>query len=70
MANALESEDSSSSGATDAAPSSGLRMGVIAMASLLVGGLAAVLWYRNTINKLHQAEERQVNTDFGILEED
>jgi hypothetical protein len=70
MASSFESGDSSPSSAIDGPPSSSLRAGAITVASLLVGGLAAVLWYRNTLNKLHQAEGNEKNTEFGISEEE
>ncbi|MGA2809084.1 MAG: hypothetical protein ABSE87_13200 [Terracidiphilus sp.] len=33
-----------------------LKVGVVAAASVLVGGLAAAWWYRKTLTKLNQAE--------------
>jgi hypothetical protein len=70
MTNSLESSTSSTSQAEDAQPSGWLKLGVVAAASVLVGGLAAVWWYRNTLTKLHQTEETASNPDFGIPEDD
>jgi hypothetical protein len=36
-----------------------LRVGVMAAASALAGGLAAVWWYRHTLAKLQTADEAQ-----------
>ena len=65
--NPLESEASSS------APASGtavfpawIKVGAIAAASALAGGLAAAWFYRKTLNTLRQAESETLNSDFGI----
>jgi hypothetical protein len=70
MTNPLESESSSTPG--NAAPTSpGLvRLGVVAAASVLAGGLAAAWWYRKTLSKLRQAEEKHINPNFGIPEDE
>jgi hypothetical protein len=47
-----------------------LKVGVIAGASALVGGLAAAWWYRNTLKKLNQTSENPPNTQFGMQEDD
>lgn len=47
-------------------PPAWLKLGVIAAASALAGGLAAAWWYRNTLAKLQQAEETHGNPDFRI----
>jgi hypothetical protein len=70
MINSLESSASSTS-QTAAAPSAGwVKLGFIAAASALAGGLAAAWWYRNTLKKLHQADERPSNPHFGIPKDD
>jgi hypothetical protein len=42
-----------------------LKVGVIAAASVLAGGLAAAWWYRETLTKLHQTEAGPANPEFG-----
>jgi hypothetical protein len=48
----------------------GVKLGTIAAASVLAGGLAAAWWYRNTLKKLHQVDERSSNPHFGIPKDD
>ncbi len=43
-----------------------IKLGLIATASAFAGGLAAAWWYRNTLKKLHEAEDQRSNPDFGI----
>jgi hypothetical protein len=43
---------------------------LIATASAFAGGLAAAWWYRNTLKKLHEAEDQPSNPHFGILDDD
>jgi len=66
----LES-DSSTVPPTKATQSTGwIKLGLIATASAFAGGLAAAWWYRNTLKKLHEAEEQPSNPDFGISGDD
>jgi hypothetical protein len=44
------------SAVADARPRGWFRMGVLAMASALAGGVAAAWYYRNTLARLRQAE--------------
>jgi hypothetical protein len=67
--NLLESAGSTESSATDASRPAWIKVGVIAAASALAGGLAAAWFYRNTLNKLRQAESDPENSDFGIQKE-
>ena len=70
MANDLESSGSSTP-VDKGHPSSGrLNLAFVAAASALAGGLAAAWWYRKTITKLRQADERPLNPEFGIPEDD
>jgi hypothetical protein len=46
-----------------------IKVGTIAAASALAGGLAAAWFYRNTLNKLRQAESNTENSDFGMQKE-
>jgi hypothetical protein len=45
-----------------------LKVGTVAVASLLAGGLIAAWWYRKTLLKLRKAEEEAQNPHFGIPE--
>jgi len=69
MTNPLESGASSGS-AAPASRTRWLKMGAIATASALAGGLAAAWWYRNTVNRLRQADESPANPHFGIPGDD
>jgi hypothetical protein len=42
------------------------KMGAVAVASALLGGIAAVWWYRKTVMKLHETGESSNNPQFGI----
>jgi hypothetical protein len=42
-----------------------LKVGVVAAASALAGGLAAAWWYRKTLKTLRQTEEIGTNPQFG-----
>jgi hypothetical protein len=66
VTNSFESETSSTKQPTDPHSGGWLRLGVIAAASALAGGVAAAWWYRNTLQKLRQAEERPTNPEYGI----
>jgi hypothetical protein len=43
-------------------------VGIVAVGSLLAGGLIAAWWYRNTLLKLRKAEVEPQNPHFGIPE--
>jgi len=43
-----------------------LKLGAVAVASALLGGIAAAWWYRKTIQKLHETGECTNNPHFGI----
>ena len=43
-----------------------LRLGAVAVASALIGGIAAAWWYRKTIQKFHETGENTGNPHFGI----
>ncbi|MDE3186561.1 MAG: hypothetical protein KGM96_03425 [Acidobacteriota bacterium] len=56
---------------TDNPPPSGwLRMGVVAAASALAGGLAAAWFYRKTLTRLRQAEIEAADSNYSIAEDD
>jgi hypothetical protein len=62
----LESAQSTESPASNERLPPWIKLGVIAAASALAGGLAAAWFYRNTLNKLRQAESNLENSDFRI----
>jgi hypothetical protein len=70
MANHMESSTSSNS--QDAGPASPgwLKLGFVAAASVLAGGLAAAWWYRKAVTQLRQAEEKSTDSHFGISGDD
>jgi hypothetical protein len=70
MTSSLESEKSQASNPAVPSPPSWLKLGIVAAASVLAGGLAAAWWYRKALTSLHQAEENPANPQFGISEDD
>jgi len=64
MANDLESDASSQLAAVSPQSPDWLKLGVVAAASALAGGVAAAWWYRKTLSKLRQAEDFSHNSDF------
>ncbi|MGD0522749.1 MAG: hypothetical protein ABSA48_15945 [Terracidiphilus sp.] len=70
MTKSFESSTSSDARAATGEPSGWLKLGVIAAASALAGGLAAAWWYRNTVKRLRQADEIPSHLHFGIHEDD
>ena len=65
----LESARSTEPSASDGSLPAWIKVGAVAAASALAGGLAAAWFYRNTLNKLRQAESNPENSDFGIQKE-
>jgi hypothetical protein len=45
------------------------KVGVVAAATALAGGLAAAWWYRKTLARLHEAEDSTGDTHFKILDD-
>lgn len=43
-----------------------LKVGAVAAASAILGGVAAAWWYRKTITTLHETGENGNNPHFGI----
>jgi hypothetical protein len=70
MADDLESIVSRTKDAVPAQSSKWVKLGVLAAASALAGGVAAAWWYRKTLIKLRQVEEASHNTGFRIPEEE
>lgn len=46
-----------------------IKVGVVAVASALAGGLAAAWWYRKTLASLQEAEKAGDTPHFRILDE-
>ncbi|HTX76044.1 MAG TPA: hypothetical protein VMD29_07565 [Terracidiphilus sp.] len=46
-----------------------IKIGAIAAASVVAGGLAATWFYRKTLSRLHQAEQTPKDSNSGIDEE-
>jgi hypothetical protein len=70
MTNSLDSSGSSTPRATDPPSPSRVNLALVAAASALAGGLAAAWWYRKTLRKLRQEDEKALNPHFGIPEDD
>ena len=51
---------------TNSSSSEWARVGFVAVASALAGGLAAAWWYRKTLKTLRRSEETDPNPEFGI----
>jgi hypothetical protein len=66
----VESYTSAAQEAAPAQPSAWLKLGLVAAASVLAGGVAAAWWYRKTLTKLREAEENSHNLDFRTPRED
>lgn len=47
-----------------------IKVGAIAAASALAGGLAAAWYYRKTLDRLREAESLNENPDFDIPEDE
>jgi hypothetical protein len=70
MTNSSESDTSSTPEAPAPQPSGWLKLGAVAAASALAGGIAAAWWYRKTLTKLRQTDENLQNPHFGIPPDD
>lgn len=53
-----------------AEPSGWMKIGLVAIASVVLGGMATVWWYRKTLIRLRQAGESATNSQFGISDSD
>jgi hypothetical protein len=65
----LDSDHSSVDAAPVEQPSGWIRVGAVAAASALLGGLAAAWWYRKTLKKLRESGESAENPEFGISDD-
>ena len=70
MATSLKSATSCISQSATAEPSRWVKLGIVAAASALVGGVAAAWWYRKTLTKLLHAEEGPSISHFGTPGDD
>ena len=65
MTSPSELERSDQNEAPGKTPATWLRLGLVAGASAVAGGVAAAWWYRKTLAKLRQAEENATSPCFG-----
>jgi|WetSurMetagenome_2_1015567.scaffolds.fasta_scaffold753331_2 hypothetical protein len=70
MEDHLESSTYRSERTEDSHPSGWLKLGVVAAASALAGGLAAAWFYRKTLAQLREAEDDPANSAYSIAEDD
>jgi hypothetical protein len=70
MANSLDSSASPELESDPVQPAGWFKVGAVAAASALAGGLVATWWYRKTLSRLREAEESGQNPHFGIPETD
>jgi hypothetical protein len=70
MANPSKEESYPDSQSTQPETTGWARIGLIAMASAVLGGMATAWWYRKTLIRLRQAEETTANPQFGITGSD
>jgi hypothetical protein len=70
MPNDVESSTYMKARSEETPPVGWLKLGVIAAASALAGGLAAAWWYRKTLTRLREAEENGTNPQYGIPGDD
>ena len=61
----LESSNSTIASESESPFSAWIKVGAVAAASALAGGLAAAWFYRKTLNRFRQAESDEENSDFG-----
>lgn len=52
------------------APTGWLKLGAIAAASAVLGGLAAAWFYRNTLSQLREAEDKIPTSEVGATGDD
>jgi hypothetical protein len=69
MASDLESAHLTPAVEPHEAKSRWVKVGFVAVASALAGGLAAAWWYRKTLASLQDAEEAADHPHFRILDE-
>lgn len=69
MSTSFESDVYSNTQSEPAKESSWLKIGLVAVASVVLGGMGAAWWYRKTLIRMRQAEEAGQNPQFGIAEE-
>jgi hypothetical protein len=70
MASQIESATSETAEGKEPQPSSWLKVGAVAAASALAGGLAAAWFYRKTLTRLRQAESLPPNPAYRSQEDD
>ena len=69
MSSDLDSATSSDEPAQREDSNRWVKVGFVAVASALAGGLAAAWWYRKTLSRLQEAEEGTNNPEIGISDD-
>jgi hypothetical protein len=69
MASNLESAPLATAQESGEGRSGWVKVGFVALASAMAGGLAAAWWYRKTVAKLREAEAAADDPHFRILDE-
>jgi len=70
MASDLDSSMSAAKQPHISGASAWLKLGMIAGASALAGGIAAAWWYRKTLVKLREGENSTAHSEFKNLKDD
>jgi anti-sigma factor RsiW len=68
MASHLESKENAEDRGSRPRSVQWLKLGALAAASALAGGLAAAWWHRKTLAKLRESPENDANPNFRIPE--
>jgi hypothetical protein len=66
----VPADDPQVDGELNASPHPWLRIGTVAAASAVLGGLAAAWFYRKTLKKLQDAQHQIPNSEFGAIADD
>ncbi len=69
MATDFKSDVYSDTQAEPVRESSWVKIGLVAVASAVLGGMGAAWWYRKTLIRMRQAEETGANPQFGMTDE-
>lgn len=70
MPTSAQSDTSSNPKAVLTAPPGWAKLGLVAIATVVLGGMATAWWYRKTLIRLRQAGETAPNPHFGMSEDD
>jgi len=70
MTNSFDSSASPQPEKDSGQPAGWFKVGAVAAASALAGGLVAAWWYRKALSRLREGEANVQNPHFGISEAD